>query len=168
MMQVRALAPDDAPALIVLRREALTHDPLAFGASPDDDRGLSLDQMRASLATPAGSAVFGAFDGGALVGMVGVTRVERVKMRHREMVWGMYVTPAARGKGVGSSILRAAVDHARSWPGVLQVHLAVTDAAVHAQRMYLRAGFREWGLEPRALQWEGRHVDEHHMVLDLG
>jgi RimJ/RimL family protein N-acetyltransferase len=166
-MQVRALQPDDAPALIVLRREALTNDPLAFGASVDDDRGLSLDQMRASLASPTTSAVFGAFDGGALVGMVGLTRVDRVKMRHRAMVWGMYVTLAARGKGVGAALLRAAVDHARDWPGVLQVHLAVTDTAVHAQRMYLRAGFREWGLEPRALQWEGRHVDEHHMVLDL-
>jgi RimJ/RimL family protein N-acetyltransferase len=166
-MQVRLLEPDDAPALIVLRREALTTDPLAFGASVDDDRGLALDQMRASLATPASGVIFGAFDGGALLGMVGVTRVERVKMRHRAMVWGMYVTSAARGRGVGAALLRAAVDHARSWPGVLQVHLAVTDAAVHAQRMYRRAGFREWGVEPRALQWEGRHVDEHHMVLDL-
>ncbi len=92
-------------------------------------------------------------------------RIDRVKMRHRAIVWGMFVTPAARGKGVGAALLRAAVDHARAWPGVLQVQLAVTEAAVHAQRMYVRAGFREWGVEPRALQWEGRHVDEHHMVL---
>ncbi len=54
-MQVRALEPDDAPALIVLRREALTTDPLSFGSSLDDDRGLSLDHVRASLATPASS-----------------------------------------------------------------------------------------------------------------
>jgi RimJ/RimL family protein N-acetyltransferase len=166
-VQIRALEPDDAPALLVLRREALTTDPLAFGAALDDDRGLSLDQMRTWLANPASAVIFGAFDGGALVGMVGVTRVERVKMRHRAMVWGMFVTPAARGKGVGAALLRAAIDRARSWPGVLQVQLAVTEAAAHAQRMYRSAGFREWGLEPRALAWEGRHVDEHHMVLEL-
>ena len=167
-MQVRVLEPDDAPALVALRREALTSDPLSFGASVEDDRGLSLEQMRASLGHIASSAIFGAFDGGTLVGMVGLTRVERVKTRHRAMVWGMFVTPVARGQGLGAALLHAAVDRARSWPGVLQVHLAVSDTAVHAQRMYRRAGFREWGVEPRALAWEGRHVDEHHMVLELG
>ena len=167
-MQVRALAPDDAPALVVLRREALTTDPLSFGASLEDDRGLSIEQMRASLASPASAAIFGAFDGDVLVGMVGVRREDRVKVHHRAMVWGMFVTPAARGKGLGAALLAAAVERARSWPGVRQVQLAVTESAVDAQRMYRRAGFREWGREPRALQWEGRYVDEQHMVLDLG
>jgi RimJ/RimL family protein N-acetyltransferase len=166
-MQVRALEADDAPALVVLRREALTTDPLSFGSSVDDDRALSVDNVRESLASPARAAIFGALDGAALVGMVGVMRNTAVKTRHRALVWGMFVTPAARGKGVGAALLRAAVDRARAWPGVVQVHLGVTDAAPRAQRIYRRAGFREWGIESRALRWEGRDVDEHHMVLDL-
>jgi RimJ/RimL family protein N-acetyltransferase len=48
------------------------------------------------------------------------------------------------------------------------LHLGVTDAAVSARRLYEAAGFRSWGREPRALQWEGRFVDEFHLVLDLG
>jgi hypothetical protein len=31
-------------------------------------------------------------------------------------------------------------------------------------RLYRRSGFREWGKEPRAIQWEGRFVAEHHLV----
>jgi RimJ/RimL family protein N-acetyltransferase len=166
-MKVRALAPDDAPLPIALRREALSSSPLAFGASLDDDRGLSLELMRSSLANVAGSAVLGAFDGEALVGMAGIMRLEKLKSRHRAMIWGMFVTPAARRRGLGAALLNAAIDHARSWPGVVQVQLSVFETAEEARRLYRRAGFREWGVEPRALQWEGRFVAEHHLVLDL-
>lgn len=166
-IRVRAVEPSDAPGVIALRREALVSSPLAFAASPEDDRGLSLEGMRSSLADGGNSAILGAFDGEALVGMVGVIRFEKVKARHRAMIWGMFVTPSARRGGVGAALLGAAVEHARSWPAVVQVHLSVSETAADAYRLYRRAGFREWGKEPRAIQWEGRFVAEHHLVLDL-
>ena len=164
---VRALEPDDVSALVALRREALASHPLAFASSLEDDRSTSIDHMRASLANVASSVVYGAFDAEALVGMVGAYRSDKVKMRHKAEVWGMYVAPAARGRGAGDALLRAVIEHCRAWPGVLQVQLSVTEAAVEAIRLYERAGFREWGREPRALQWDGRYVDERHLVLDL-
>jgi RimJ/RimL family protein N-acetyltransferase len=164
---VRPLEPSDADILIPLRRQALAAEPLAFGASMEDDRTLSPDLLRASLADPARFAVIGAFDADALVGMAGLLRMEKLKARHRAMLWGMFVTRAARGRGVGAAVLRAAVDRARAWPGVLQVHLSVTETSAEAGRLYRSTGFREWGVEPRALHWDGRFVAEHHLVLDL-
>jgi hypothetical protein len=81
--RVRALEPGDAPALVALRREALTSSPLAFAASVEDDRVLSIEFVRTALADAASSAVFGAFDSTALIGMVGVHRPDKVKMRHK-------------------------------------------------------------------------------------
>lgn len=166
-MKVRALEPDDIPALAALRREALSSTPLAFGASLEDDAGLSVEDMRASLASSGDFAILGAFDDGALVAMAGVVRLGKVKTRHRAMIWGMFVTPAARRQGLGAALLGAAIDRARSWPGVVTVELSVLDPAEDAARLYRRAGFREWGVEARAIQWEGRFVAEHHLVLDL-
>ena len=166
-MKVRSLEPSDADDVIALRREALSSQPLAFGASLDDDRTLAPDLLRTSLADADNSGIIGAFDAGALVGMAGVFRPEKLKARHRAMIRGMYVTPAARGRGVGAAILHAAVERARSWPGIAQVHLSVTETSKEATRLYTSAGFREWGVEPRALHWDGRFVAEHHMVLDL-
>lgn len=77
------------------------------------------------------------------------------------------MTPRTRRKGLGAAMLRAAIDQARRCPGVLHVHLSVTEPAKDARRLYLAAGFREWGVEPRGLQWEGRFVAERHLVLDL-
>jgi len=161
--EIRRLGVCDAPALIALRRTALAAEPLAFAASPADDVGLVAAAVERFLAD---QAVFGAFDGDALIAMIGVVRAAKVKQRHRATVWGTFVLPAARGRGVGAALVAAVVAEARAW-GLAQLVLSVTDAAPAARRLYERAGFRAWGREPRALEWDGRIVAEDHLVLDL-
>jgi RimJ/RimL family protein N-acetyltransferase len=169
--EVRRLAGGDVAQLQGLRREALLSHPFSFGSSVEQDRVLDDGQAASLVADPVRSAVFGAFLGAApgagMVGMVGVRRLDTAKARHRAHVWGMYVTPSARGKGLGRLLLAAAIDHARSWAGVVQVHLSVTAESPEAQALYERAGFRVWGRDPRSLFWEQRYVDELHLVLPL-
>jgi GNAT superfamily N-acetyltransferase len=164
---VRRLRAEDAGPLVALRREALETDPMAFGSSIADDRGLSLELVRTSLADHEEQAVFGCLEGDHLRGMVGVMRASKMKQRHTGSVWGMYVTPRARSGGAGRALLNAAIQQAREW-GLVQLQLGVTETALTAKRLYEAAGFRSWGREPRALHWEGRFVDEYHLVLDLG
>jgi ribosomal protein S18 acetylase RimI-like enzyme len=99
--------------------------------------------------------------------MVGILRASNMKERHKAQIWGMYVTSACRRKGVGSALLDAAIEQAKRWSGISQVHLSVTEAAADAKRLYERAGFQQWGREPRALCVDGRFVDELHFVLRL-
>jgi RimJ/RimL family protein N-acetyltransferase len=163
---IRRLRTEDAPALMVLRREALETEPLAFGSSPVDDRANSPGFVQAMLSDVQEQAVFGCFDAsGRLIGMIGVVRASRIKERHKAQIWGMYLQ--ARGKGLGRALLSAAIHHARTWPEIEQLHLCVTDAAVAARSLYESAGFRCWGCEPRALAWEGRFVDDFHLLMDL-
>lgn len=163
---IRKLSAADAAAFVALRRVALETEPLAFGASAEDDVGLVLESVRAFLGDHEAQAVFGLFDGADLVGSVGLIRASKVKQRHKGIVWGMYVRPRARNAGVGRALLEAAIQHARGW-GLDRVQLSVTEAAPAAKRLYEAAGFRSWGRERRALQWGGRFVDEDHMALDL-
>ena len=151
----------------VLRREALASDPLAFGATAEDDPALDSAFATRSLSDPSSAVIFAAFVARAAVGMVGLARMPREKVRHRALVWGMFVQPPYRGHGVGAALLAAALDHARSWSGVRQVHLSVTASAPGARRLYERAGFVVWGREPRALGWNGTFIDEYHLVLAL-
>lgn len=165
-LNIRRLRAEDADAFVALRREALETEPLAFGASVDDDVGLVRKSVRTFLDDREEQAVFGQFDGVALVGMVGLVRQSKVKQRHKATIWGMYVAPRGRSKGVGRALLEAAIEHARGW-GLDQVHLSVTEAHPHAKQLYETAGFRPWGQEPRSLLWEGRYADEHHLVLEF-
>jgi len=168
--EVRRLEPDDATALVLLRREALDRHPLAFSASPEDDRGLSIDFVRASLGDGDRSVIFGLAGAGAarLAGMVGLYRAAEVKRQHHAHIWGMYVAPEARGRGAGRALLEAAIAQARAWPGVEEIGLSVSDSATEAHALYRAAGFTEWGRERRALTWQGRFVDQIHMTLNLG
>jgi GNAT superfamily N-acetyltransferase len=165
-LPIRRLDTGDAEALVALRRQALETEPLAFASSVDDDIGLALDSVQTFLRDREAQAVFGHFDRADLVGMVGLVRASKVKQRHKATIWGMYVLPRARSKGLGGALLDAAVQQAREWRVEL-LHLCVTEAAPLAKRLYEAAGFREWGREARALHWKGRFVDDHHLVLDL-
>lgn len=164
---IRKLDREDAETWASLRREALEAHPLAFGASLPEDPNLLVESVLPRLTSNEDSAVFGAFVGDSLIGIVGVRRNPGLKERHKAWIWGMYVTPASRRHGAGELLLRTAIHQARSWTGVEQIHLAVSEVAQEARRLYEQHGFQVWGREPRALCWEGHYADESHMVLDL-
>jgi ribosomal protein S18 acetylase RimI-like enzyme len=160
--EIRRLAADDAAVYCDIRLEALERHPDAFGASLDDERDMTPDDVADRLAR---STVFGAFDDGALVGVAGWYRLSGDKLGHRGALWGMYVRPGARGKGLGAALVRRVLDDARGQ--VAQLHLTVAAGNGHAQRLYERAGFASYGVEPRALKIGDGYIDEVMMVRRL-
>lgn len=164
-MVIRALSPADVPAYVALRREALADSPWAFAASAENDVGLDEARMVASLGESR-SAVVGAFDqSGRLVASCGVSGHRHRKMAHRAHLWGVYVTPAARGRGVGKAVVRGALDVARTWPGVNSAGLSASARAEAALALYRSLGFVAWGVEPGCLCVDGAFIDEVHLLL---
>ena len=88
-------------------------------------------------------------------------------MGHRAHVWGVYVSPPARGRGLGEAMMRRAVAVAAGWGGVTSVALSVSARSRAAIALYERVGFRAWGVEPGAVVLDGACVDEVHMVMML-
>jgi ribosomal protein S18 acetylase RimI-like enzyme len=78
----------------------------------------------------------------------------------------MYVAPSLQQRGVGSALLRAAIDHARTRVAVVQ--LTVLHANIAAKALYSRFGFVSYGIEKRALRHQGVDHDDALMALDLG
>ncbi|MBB6095998.1 RimJ/RimL family protein N-acetyltransferase [Povalibacter uvarum] len=163
--QVRLLVPDDAESLFHLRRAALLDSPLAFSASPEDDRYSSPEAVRTQLGESQ-ALVFGALNGN-LVGMLGMYRLPQIKTAHIAMIWGVFVAPSARGQGVAAQLFEAAIAHARAVPGIASLQLSVNETTPGARRLYERMGFRVWGVEPDALRANGRSTSEAHMSLSL-
>ena len=93
---IRQLRVDDAEAYAALRREMLLASPLAFASSPSDDLFSSLE----------------------------ATRERHAKSSHKVHVWGMYVAPDHRRKGMGVDLLNAVLQYARELPGVSCVRRA--------------------------------------------
>jgi RimJ/RimL family protein N-acetyltransferase len=163
---IHALTENDLDAYIALRREALLDTPLAFAASPDDDFASSATTLAAQMKNGPDWVIFGAFEE-QLVGSAGLIRDRHLKAAHKMHLWGMYVTPPARGRGIASQLLQAAIDHARATEGIAWIFLGVTEAAPAARRLYERFGFELWGTEPDALRDGNQSVVEHRMALRL-
>lgn len=166
-MLIRTLTQDDVASYCVLRREMLDDAPWAFTASPGDDVGCDPVKLAARLLEP-GQAIVGAFDtSGRIVGAAGLARNPRKKLSHRVLIWGVYVTPSARGLGIARDVLTRSIELARSWPGVTSLALAASERAEVAIRLYQRLGFKAWGTEPAAVQIGGQTYSEIHMVAFL-
>jgi len=96
--------------------------------------------------------------------MLGLYRASHVKSAHKAFLWGMFVLPASRRRGLGRALLDAAIAHARTRTGIAAVHLSVSSGATAARRLYEQAGFRVWGTERDAIRVGRRSFDEYHMV----
>lgn len=167
MPTVRLLTTADIDALIALRAEALADSPWAFTGSPGEPRDMEL--VRGS-ANPPHSVVVGGFDGeiggaGALVASAGIVHDQRAKRAHVALIWGVYVTPRARGSGVGRAVVSRAVEVARAMPGVTTIQLGCSENSKAARALYESLGFKVWGIEPDALHAGGRIYNELHMSL---
>jgi Sortase and related acyltransferases len=161
---VRRLTAEDGVEYFALRQEALTREPCAFGSSPDDDRFRSVEAVREMLRDPS-HLVIGVFTT-ELAGAVGVRREMRSKLRHKAVLWGMYVRADYRRQGFGRRLVEEAIRVARE-DGVVQLHLTATERAAAARALYESLGFVVWGVEPSGLRVQGQDLAEHHMVLRL-
>jgi RimJ/RimL family protein N-acetyltransferase len=164
-MEIRTLTPADASACRLLRLEGLRGFATAFASSYEEELDIDTATVAKRLQPTESGAVFGAFDEGTLVGMVGIQRESRLKLRHKALIWGMYVTPAASRRGVGGNLLRSVLKYAETeMPGLRQINLCVNAQNASAIAMYRKAGFEAFGVERAFLMVDGDPQDLIHMV----
>lgn len=165
-MEIRLLTTGDANEWWRLRLESLQGDPEAFSASAEEHMSITLDEVKRRLGAE-GSDMFvaGAFEDGLLMGMAGFYREKGLKSRHKGRVWGVYVTPAKRGTGIGRQVLQTVLNRGVNMNGVEQILLSVTATQTAAIGLYRSLGFKSFGTEPRALKIGDRVVDEEYMIL---
>jgi ribosomal protein S18 acetylase RimI-like enzyme len=159
---VRRLSASDAIGFRDLRLDGLRAHPEAFGASWEDEAAQPLAWFADRLDR---STVFGGGPAGTseLSGIVGFYTLDNAKQRHKGVLWGMFVRPQARGTGLAPSLVAHVIEHARQV--VEEVRLTVVATNTAAVRLYERAGFKPYGLEPRSLKVGNDYHDEVLMAL---
>jgi RimJ/RimL family protein N-acetyltransferase len=163
-MDLRVLSPEDAAAFQPLRLNALRECPTAFSSSYEEECDIPLARVAERLTPTAEQAVFGAFEDGALIGTTGLKRESRRKLAHKAFIWGVYVAPPFRNRGVGRLLLQEALAHAASMPGLRQVSLGANAANPASIALYQSVGFEPYGVEKGFLLVDGVLYDEIHMA----
>jgi len=167
-MYIRHLDANDADLFRTARLAALREDPAAFAVSLDEEIRLPESAFAERLSRSDGY-VLGAFadDARTLAGAVALHRESGTGMAHKAHLWSMFVLPPFRGRGLARALLMQALAGATALGDVRQVNLSVTTGQAAALALYRSVGFREYGLERRAIRHGDTWSDTWHMVRFL-
>jgi ribosomal protein S18 acetylase RimI-like enzyme len=91
----------------------------------------------------------------------------RKKMDHRADIYAMYVEPHMQKKGVGRMLVTKAIETARENEKIEQIYLTVVSTNESAKALYKSLGFKTFGIEERAMKYEGVYYNHELMVLFL-
>jgi len=163
LLRVRRLGATDIASYREIRLEGLQKHPEAFSLSWQDEAAGPASWWAERLETNI--VLGGGIDGSPLLGVVGFRVHSAAKLRHKGILWGMYVRPQARCMGLATSLVQQVIAWAR--PPLEEICLTVVASNAAACRLYRRAGFEQYGLERRALKIGGTYYDEALMALPL-
>lgn len=168
---LRPLEDVDFHSFLDIQSDALKNAPEVFGSDYEWFEGLSLlskEQRFEKYMMFPHRYLLGAFTSeGVLVGMIGFSNDHhRSKIKHKGTIWGLYITPEHRGKGIASTLVQSVISAAGD-VGVELIQLAVSTQNVDSYALYLRLGFVVYGTEVRAMKVNDEYIDEYLMVKFL-
>jgi RimJ/RimL family protein N-acetyltransferase len=164
---IRPAEPADAEALTRLA-EAVSSEPEGWLISTNGEWRSVGDERRylKALRRYPHAAVFVAErDDGLLVGRLSVARDQHPASAHVADL-GLMVAQDARGQGIGSELLAAAVEWARG-AGVRKLELHVFPWNEPALRLYEKFGFEREGYRKGHYQRDGNDVDAVLMAFTV-
>lgn len=162
-MTIRRLEPSDWARFREIRLDMLRAAPRAFGSTQAEWAAKPEREIRDWLTKVQTLAVF---DGPRILGTAGFHRRPGSRNTHRGEVVAVYLRPEARGQGHAARLFAAMAEAAQA-EGLLQLELEVADWNTAAIASYVRAGFKQVGKMPRAMQDGARFTDTLVMVLSL-
>ncbi|WP_423856184.1 GNAT family N-acetyltransferase [Acidithiobacillus ferrianus] len=159
---VRELRQDDDPAYRSLWRDALQQYAQYFRTAAGDDVPAGIPTRGAE-----DSFTLGAFEKNALVGIISLERDRGVKLRHKALLFRMFVAPEVAGRGVGKSLLQEALSRAQGIDDLRYIHLTVLERNQRARALYRSLGFVDFALEPEAVRMDADYAGEVQMMRFL-
>jgi RimJ/RimL family protein N-acetyltransferase len=115
------------------------------------------------------SFTLGAYAKNVLAGVVSFARdgEDREKLRHKGIIFSMYVSKEFRGHGIAKELLEELIKRVKTISDIEQINLIVITSNSRAKQLYEKFGFEKFGTEQNSIKWEGKYFSEDQMVLRL-
>lgn len=157
-MRIALLQAEDWRELRAIRLEAFSQSPAAFSTTLAEALARPDDDWRQRLAA-ARSIHLAARGEGRVIGLAGAHLESDEGDQTVAVVFGMYVSEAFRGRGIGRLLLQALLDRLQAMPRIETVRLWVRPSQRPALRLYESLGFR---IDGEADDGSGREL-----IMDL-
>ena len=115
------------------------------------------------------SFTIGAYSNHQLAGIVSFERDghDREKLRHKGILFRMYVASNFRGQGIAKILIENVITRAKLLDNMEQINLTVVSTNAGAKSIYTKFGFVTFSIEKNAFKWKDKYFDEDSMVLFL-
>jgi len=163
MISIRSLLSTDIEAFTALRLEGIELFPDAFLLTSAEAMAVRPAQLVNWLES---GDCFGLFIDGCLMGFAAIAQHRWTRTHHRASVGPFYTRPETHGKGGAQALIDHLCAAARA-RGIEQLELWVYSGNERATAFYLRNGFRQMGVMPRAVILDGNDQDDLLMVKAL-
>jgi GNAT superfamily N-acetyltransferase len=133
----------------------MADNPVPMGLTLAEEDSRTLEGFRQQLGAPAPNAAFGIFIDTELVACSAVAWTGSfASSRHKVVLWGTFVKPGMRQRGLGRAVVRRALEHAKQ-NGARRANLTVYLPNPEATSLYESLGFSVYGVEPEAVELNG-------------
>lgn len=140
-IQIRPLTAGEWQAYKAIRLKALDSDPKFFGESLEEAKARPDEKWQAHLSEPA-RVVFGVFHNDALIGMTGIVVDQEDPTGATARLWGSWLEPAWRGKGLARKMYETRINWAKAQPGIRRVTVSHRKSNAVSKRANQRFGFK--------------------------
>lgn len=137
-ISIRKLTEDDWQKLSRIRLKALQSDPFVFGSSYEKESQFTEDDWRTHLQSND-SAVFVIFEDKTPIGMTGISVFREDATNKTAILWGSWLKPEFRGKGLSDLMYKTRINWAKEHPGIERIivsHRASNLASKHANQKH--------------------------------
>jgi RimJ/RimL family protein N-acetyltransferase len=145
-----------------LRLEALKNEPVAFSSSYEEEQPIAETVWRTRIE----NALF-AIENNKLVGMAGFIRYNHLKTNHVSEIFGVYVRPEYRNRGIGKQLITAIIEEIKNTKGISKIRIGVNPTQKAAEHIYKKFGFKKVGLLKNDMRVNGKFYDELWMEKHL-
>ena len=139
---IRKLHEDDWGIFAEIRLRALLTDPSVFGSNYDTESKYTESDWRSRL-KDRDTAIFAVFEKDKAVGMTGVVIDRNDPSRKTALLWGSWIEPEMRNKGLSKLFYTARLDWAKEQPDLERVIVSHRRSNVASKIANQRFGFAE-------------------------
>jgi ribosomal protein S18 acetylase RimI-like enzyme len=154
-MEVKTLPPERWMEAMELRLQGLKTDPIAFGSSYEEEENFTEAEWKRRMT----SALF-TFSDDKPVGTITYLFDNRLKTKHIARIFGVYVDPNYRGRGIGKKLLEKALELIQENKNIVKIQLMVNSKQNAAVALYKNMGFIVVGQLKKEIKVDGEFYDE--------
>lgn len=169
-MKITRLTPKDYEHFYSLRLASLEECPEEFATDAEAWKNAAretINKLLVSSEEKQDAPIFGAWNNGELVGLVGLNHDLRPSVMHKSTLWGLYVTPGQRKQGLGSALLTEVIKTAQEISDLRLIRAVVTITSKDALSLLEKHGFKVFGQEPEAKRLNEEYYDQVYLWLPL-